>query len=129
MTGNNYLNDGREEEESAGRAAAKAGLPFAACPHPTGSYASYDWMIGWYEGDQLKQDQMMTDKTETRAMPSTGAMPPLEPVYQPFRADKKCVQAAMDALSSCGFPVDFAVAQTAIDAYLEAAKKLGWKLS
>lgn len=59
MTGNNFLNDGKEETD-AGRAAAKAGSSITDCPYPKGSFASYDWIIGWYEQDRLKQDRTGT---------------------------------------------------------------------
>lgn len=54
-----YINDG-VEETAAGRLAARNGFPLSACPYPKGSYASYDWIIGWIEENEkpihLKSD-------------------------------------------------------------------------
>lgn len=55
MPRNNFLNDGMAETD-AGRAAAKAGLPITACPYPPGSFASYDWIIGWHDQERKIND-------------------------------------------------------------------------
>lgn len=45
MTG--QLPSGWEEEE-AGRVAAREHKPETDCPYPADSFASYDWLIGYY---------------------------------------------------------------------------------
>lgn len=60
---------------------------------------------------------------------TTGALPPEDATFQiGCRADKMCVQAAVDLLFERGIVLPFIVIQDAIDAYLAQANKHGWNL-
>lgn len=64
-------------------------------------------------------------------MTTYGAIPPQGVRHQiGDRADKMCVQAALDALLAAGHSsLTFAEVQQAIDAYMASAAQHGWKLS